>query len=157
LTNAASSAFLPLAGKFHRLCRSSRVLFHSPRPASGIPDLMSKAHYRLLSLRLINNPAMTTKNSIVMGVISILIVTIVCLIIYAASLSSNDDKTQSVDRNGSIETGVSVVHADSTHDVILTSHKVWLHDSVYTIRSYRDTIPALDSIQKDYQIFITLK
>ena len=118
---------------------------------------MSKAHYRLLSLRLINNPAMTTKNSIVMGVISILIVTIVCLIVYSASLSSNDDKTQSVDRNGSIETGVSVVHADSTHDVILTSHKVWLHDSVYTIRSYRDTIPALDSIQKDYQIFITLK
>ena len=100
---------------------------------------------------------MTKKNAILLIAFSVLIITIVCLIAYTASLSSNDDKTQSVDRNGSIETGVSVVHADSTHDVILTSHKVWLHDSVYTIRSYRDTIPALDSIQKDYQIFITLK
>ena len=35
--------------------------------------------------------------------------------------------------------------------------KVWLHDSIYTTISYRDTIPALDSIKKDYQIFITLK
>jgi hypothetical protein len=126
-------------------------------PASGIPDLMSKGHSRLLSLRRINNLTMTTKNAILMGVFSILIVTIVCLIIYTGSLSSTEDKTQTIDRNGSIETGVSVVHADSTHDVVLTSHRVWLHDTVYTTLSYRDTIPALDSIKKDYQIFITLK
>jgi hypothetical protein len=100
---------------------------------------------------------MTKRNAALLIVISALIITVVCLIVYTTSLSSSDDKTQSLDRNGSIETGVSVLHADSTHDVLLTSHKVWLHDSVYTTISYRDTIPALDSIKKDYQIFITLK
>ena len=99
---------------------------------------------------------MTTKNAILLISFSILIITVVCLIVYTTSLSTSEDKTQSLDRNGSIETGVSVVHADSTHDVLLTNHRVWLHDSVYATISYRDTIPALDSIRKDYQIFITL-
>ncbi len=89
--------------------------------------------------------------------------------------SSNDDedKTQTVDHNGSVETSVSVQHADSTHDVILTTHKVWLHASEYSTVVHRDTIPALDSlrtegedsqgdthpvqVKKDYQIFITVK
>ncbi len=100
---------------------------------------------------------MTKRNAALLIVISALIITVVCLLVYTASLSSSNDKTQSVDRNGSIETGVSVIHADSTHDVLLTNHEVWLHDSLYKIISYRDTIPALDAISKDYQIFITLK
>jgi hypothetical protein len=100
---------------------------------------------------------MTKKNALLLISFSILIITVVCLIAYTASLSSSEDNTQSLDRNGSIETGVSVVHADSAHDVILTNHRVWLHDSVYKLISYRDTVPALDSIRKDYQIFITLK
>jgi hypothetical protein len=100
---------------------------------------------------------MTKKNAILLIAFSVLIITVVCLIVYTTSLPATDDKTQSVDRKGSIETAVSVQHADSTHDVLLTSHKVWLHDSVYKTLSYRDTIPALDSIRKDYQIFITVK
>ncbi len=100
---------------------------------------------------------MTKKNAIVLFLIFALIVALACVIGYAYSSPSTEDQTQSVDRNGSIETGVSVVHADSTHDVILTNHRVWLHDSVYKIISYRDTVPALDSVRKDYQIFITLK
>ena len=100
---------------------------------------------------------MTKKNALLLISFSVLIITIVCLIAYASSVPSTDDKTQTVDRNGSIETGVSILHADSTHDVLLTNHKVWLHDSIYTTITYRDTIPALDSIRKDYQIFITLK
>ena len=100
---------------------------------------------------------MTKKNAILLILISLFIIAIVCIIAYASSSPSTQDQTQSVDRNGSIETGVSVIHADSTHDVIVTNHKVWVHDSVYKIISYRDTIPALDSIRKDYQIFITLK
>ena len=100
---------------------------------------------------------MTKRNAALLIVISALVVAIVCIIAYASSSPSTQDQTQSVDRNGSIETGVSVIHADSTHDVIVTNHKVWVHDSVYKTISYRDTIPALDSIRKDYQIFITLK
>jgi hypothetical protein len=100
---------------------------------------------------------MTKKNAILLIFISLFAIIIVCIIAYASSSPSTEDQTQSVDRKGSIETGVSVIHADSTHDVILTNHKVWVHDSVYKIISYRDTVPALDSIKKDYQIFITLK
>jgi hypothetical protein len=116
---------------------------------------------------------MTQRNGILLGLFSILIVAVVCLIVYVSSLPSTDDKTQAIDRNGSVETAVSVEHADSTHDVINTSHKVWLHDSVYATLHYRDTIPALDSVttegedntgntkslrvKKDYQIFITVK
>jgi hypothetical protein len=128
-----------------------------PGPASGIPDLISTGRRRPLSLRRINNKTMTQKTAIVIFLIFAFIVAVACLIGYFSSSPSTEDQTQSVDRKGSIETGVSVIHADSTHDVILTNHKVWLHDSVYRTISYRDTIPALDSIRKDYQIFITLK
>lgn len=91
----------------------------------------------------------------------------------ACDSHDDEDKTQNVDRNGSVETSVSVQHADSTHDVILTTHKVWLHASEYSTLVHRDTIPALDSlntegedsagdthqvrVKKDYQIFITVK
>jgi hypothetical protein len=119
--------------------------------------LISTGRYRLLSLRRINNKTMTKKTAIILFLLFTCIVALACVIGYAYSSSPTEDQTQSVDRNGSIETGVSVVHADSTHDVILTNHKVWLHDSVYATIRYRDTIPALDSVHKDYQIFITLK
>lgn len=101
---------------------------------------------------------MTKKNATLLIFFSALFLIIVgSLVAYMALAPSTDDQTQSVDRKGSIETAVSVEHADSTHDVLLTSHKVWLHDSIYKTLVYRDTIPALDSIRKDYQIFITIK
>jgi hypothetical protein len=90
--------------------------------------------------------------------------------------SCNDDKqdqTSNVDRSGSIETSVSVHHADSTHDVILTTHKVWTNFKEFATYIHRDTVPALGlmttagenangdtttvHLQKDYQIFITMK
>jgi len=96
--------------------------------------------------------------------------------VLALASSCNDDKqdqTNTVDRSGSIETSVSVHHADSTHDVILTTHKVWTNFKEYATVIHRDTVPALGlmttagenangdtttvHLQKDYQIFITLK
>jgi hypothetical protein len=92
------------------------------------------------------------------------------------AISCNDDKqdqTNTVDRSGSIETSVSVHHADSTHDVILTTHKVWTNFKEFATYIHRDTVPALGlmttagenangdtttvRLQKDYQIFITMK
>lgn len=83
------------------------------------------------------------------------------------------DQTQYVDKRGSVETSVSVQHVDRTHDVILTSHRVWVKDTSYAMLYHRDTIPALDSVateagndngdskfvmvQRDYQLFITVK
>ena len=91
----------------------------------------------------------------------------------SSSDASNDDQGATIDRNGSVETAISVQHADSAHDVILSSHKVWVKDSIYTTIIHRDTVPALDSltteaengsgdtqsvrVKKDYQLFITVK
>ncbi len=97
----------------------------------------------------------------------------IALVVNMSSRGPSEDQTQSVDRNGSVETSVSVEHADSTHDVILTTHKVWLHGGEQGTLVHRDTIPTLDSlttdaengegdtksvrVKKDYQIFITVK
>ncbi len=87
--------------------------------------------------------------------------------------SKNEDTTDTVDKSGSIETAVSVEHVDSTHDVLLTRHKVWVNFKEYSTVEHRDTVPALGmlntdaensdgdtktvSVKKDYQIFITVK
>lgn len=84
-----------------------------------------------------------------------------------------EDETDTVNRAGAIETSVSVQHADSTHDVILTTHKVWVNFSEYKTVVHTDTVPSLGMIntdaensdgdtkkvkvQKDYEIFITVK
>jgi hypothetical protein len=116
---------------------------------------------------------MPRKNFLILGtVIAALVIAVVSLTVYIFS-TAGDDHTQTVDKNGSIETAISVQHADSTHDVILTSHRVWVRDSTYAVFVHRDTIPALDSmyaetenkngdnklveVKKDYQLFITVK
>jgi hypothetical protein len=84
-----------------------------------------------------------------------------------------EDETAAVDKSGSVETAVSVEHADSTHDVLLTRHKVWVNYKEYATVEHRDTVPALGmlstegensqgetqklNVKKDYQIFITVK
>jgi len=84
-----------------------------------------------------------------------------------------EDLTSTVDHSGSVETSIVVQHADSTHDVLLTSHKVWANGQVYRTIVHRDTVPGLGlihtagensggdtttvTVRKDYQIFITLQ
>jgi uncharacterized lipoprotein NlpE involved in copper resistance len=95
------------------------------------------------------------------------------ILLLAACNNKNEDETDTVDKSGSVETAVSVEHADSTHDVVLTRHKVWVNFKEYTTVEHRDTVPALGmlntaaenadgdsknvSVKKDYQIFITVK
>lgn len=87
--------------------------------------------------------------------------------------NNREDVTDTVDHAGSVETSVSVQHADSTHDVLLTTHKVWVNFHEFKTIVYRDTIPALGmqqttaenedgdkknvNVKKDYEIYITLK
>jgi hypothetical protein len=95
------------------------------------------------------------------------------MLFFAACGSNKEDETDTVDKAGSVETAVSVEHADSTHDVVLTTHKIWVNFKEYNTVVHRDTIPALGmlsadaenldgdtkkvSVKKDYQIFITVK
>jgi hypothetical protein len=111
------------------------------------------------------------------NIIVLLVFAAVLFIVYMAnwheSSSEPEDQGKTLDKDGSVETAISVQHADSTHDILLTSHKIWIKNKEYTTIVHRDTIPTLDSlntnaendngnttqvrVKKDYQLFITVK
>ncbi len=84
-----------------------------------------------------------------------------------------EDMTQTINKNGAVETAIQVEHLDSTRDVLVTTHHVWVHNELAKTFIYRDTLPALGKIRttaenangdtmpvtvkKDYEIFITVK
>ncbi len=102
---------------------------------------------------------------------SLLLVAIIML----ASCKEDEEKdlVNEVNKNGSIETSVSVNHLDSTHDLLVTKHTVWTNGSTSKTIVNNDTIPALGSAmieaedekgkakkvmaKKAYEIFITIK
>ncbi len=85
----------------------------------------------------------------------------------------NEDITNTVNKNGSVETAVHITHIDSSHDEMITTHKIWVKNNVYKTVEYRDTLPSLGienteaenedgdtkrvSVPKDYEIYITVK
>ncbi len=85
----------------------------------------------------------------------------------------NEDLTPEVNKNGSVETSVTVEHADSMHDVLVTKHIIWNKGTSAATFEHRDTVPALASAnttvkddagnektvqaKKEYEIFITVK
>lgn len=87
--------------------------------------------------------------------------------------NENEDITQSVNKNGSVESAIQVEHLDSLHDILITTHKVWIKNEQVKTITYRDTLPALGiehttaenaegdtkyvQVKKDYEIFITVK
>jgi len=95
------------------------------------------------------------------------------LVLLASCKDEREDVTQAVNKAGAIETSVTVQHADSTHDVVLTTHKVWVNFNEYKTVVHQDTVPALGMMEtegenadgdtkkikvpKDYEIFITVK
>ncbi|MES2005648.1 MAG: hypothetical protein V4450_14110 [Bacteroidota bacterium] len=95
------------------------------------------------------------------------------LLLFSCSDKQNDDITQSVNKNGAIESAIQVEHLDSLHDVLITTHKVWAKNVLEKTLVYRDTLPALGiehataenadgdtkpvQVKKDYEIFITIK
>lgn len=98
---------------------------------------------------------------------------IIALISLASCSDKKEDVTDTVNKAGSVETSVSVQHADSTHDILLTTHKIWVNFSEFKTVTHQDTIPALGienttaenadgdtknvDVKKDYEIFITVK
>src|SRR5258708_32620486 len=110
------------------------------------------------------------------NLIVLLFVAAVLVVVYMANrpdtTSENEDQGKTLEKDGSVVKAISVQHADSTHDIILTSHKVWIKNSEYATIVHRDTIPSLDSLtttaensngdtqqvrlKKDYQIFFSV-
>lgn len=100
----------------------------------------------------------------------------ISLFISVAMLScsnENEDITETVNKDGAIETAVQVAHLDSTHDILTTSHKIWVKNGLYRTVEYNDTLPTLGvehtiaenkdgntqnvTINKEYEIYITVK
>ena len=95
------------------------------------------------------------------------------LFLFSCTDKQNEDITQSVNKNGSVETAVQVDHLDSLHDILITTHKIWAQNQEVKTVIYRDTLPALGiehataenaegdtknvQVKKDYEIFITVK
>lgn len=85
----------------------------------------------------------------------------------------NEDLTTEVNKNGAIETSVTVERLDSLHDVLVTKHDVWNKGLNAASFEHRDTVPALGTdnatvkdvagydktvpAKKEYEIFITVK
>ncbi|RYY99873.1 MAG: hypothetical protein EOO11_03585 [Chitinophagaceae bacterium] len=91
----------------------------------------------------------------------------------ACSDEKSDDLTSIVNHHGSVETAIQVQDLDASRKVLVTTHKVWVRDTVYRTLVYRDTLPALGtertvaenedgdtknvSVERDYEIYITVK
>ncbi len=96
-----------------------------------------------------------------------------CILFTSCKEKNNEDLTNEVNKQGAVETAVTVQHLDSTNDILLTKHTVWYKGSVIKNIEYRDTVPALGienttaenndgdikkvQVKKDYEIFITVK
>jgi hypothetical protein len=100
-----------------------------------------------------------------------------CLLLAVACSGCNEDEknedvVQQPDKDGSIETVLSVTHADS-FDILTTTHKVWVKGNLSKTIVKTDTLSTLGmvnveaedkdghtetkSVKKDYEFFITVK
>jgi hypothetical protein len=85
----------------------------------------------------------------------------------------NENEVQQISKDGAIETAMNVDHLDESHDIIITTHKVWVKNVLIKTIIYKDTIPTLGltsqeaensegetktvSLKKDYEVYITVK
>ena len=86
---------------------------------------------------------------------------------------SNDDEVKQISKEGAIETSMSVDHLDEKHDILTTTHSVWVKNVLVKKMVYKDTIPTLGNIsqgvpgnadstkivspKKDYEVYITVQ
>jgi hypothetical protein len=98
---------------------------------------------------------------------------ILTAITFTSCKEEQEDITHEINKDGSVETSVTVEHLDNKNDLLVTKHIVWNHNAEYKTIYARDTIPALGiehtvaensdeetkpvSVKKDYEIFITVK
>jgi hypothetical protein len=102
---------------------------------------------------------------------SILLLTLV--IGFFSCTKEPEDKTQTINKDGAIETVIGVEHLDATHDILTTKHITWVGGTMTKTIEHIDTIASLGmkkeeavndqdesmvvTIPKDYEIYITVK
>ena len=101
------------------------------------------------------------------------LVGLILIIVSCSGDKGNDDVTTSVNKNGAVETSILVAPVDDTTNILTTTHKVWVRDTIYKTIEYRDTLPSLGTalttaensdgnrqtvpVRKEYEIYITIK
>jgi hypothetical protein len=131
--------------------------------------LRSKKHFKAIRIRT----SFTNKKESMKKYIITSLLLAVTIFVTSCSEDEEKDLVNEVNKNGSIETSVSVNHLDSTHDLLVTKHVVWTNGNTSKIIINNDTIPALGSAmteaedekgeaknamaKKGYEIFITVK
>jgi len=85
----------------------------------------------------------------------------------------NEDETRQVNKEGAVETELSVVHLNVSQDILTTTHKIWVAGKTSQVIVHKDTIPSLGEInteaenkdgdtkivpvKKDYEFYVTVK
>lgn len=79
------------------------------------------------------------------------------------------DVVQEVNKEGSIETQMTVEHLANDKDLVITKHKIWSKGALSKEVIYKDTVPALGEYEeenengemvkgkKEYEIYFTAK
>ena len=102
-----------------------------------------------------------------------LIIPIIALLFGCSDSQSNEDKVTAIDKDGSIESKISITHLSDSFDVMRTENVFWVKNKQIRNTVLYDTIPSLGvtketgededgndssfTIKKAYQIFITVK
>jgi hypothetical protein len=87
--------------------------------------------------------------------------------------SCDNNEVKDFSKEGAIETVMAVDHLDAKHDIITTTHNVWINNMLSKKIVRKDTIPALGMstqiaennegetknvvLAKEYEIYITVK
>jgi len=85
----------------------------------------------------------------------------------------NEDETRQVNKEGAIESELTVVHLNDRQDILTTTHKIWVAGKNSQVIVHKDTIPSLGMInteaenkdgetktvpvKKDYEFYVTVK
>jgi hypothetical protein len=85
----------------------------------------------------------------------------------------NEDETRQVNKEGAIESELTVVHLNDRQDILTTTHKIWVAGKSSQVIVHKDTIPSLGvinteaenkdgdtktvSVKKDYEFYVTVK
>ncbi len=93
--------------------------------------------------------------------------------LFLCSCDDNNDKTQTINKDGGIEVALSTLHIDSLKDLVTTHYTVWRKGTKVSEFDKKDTVPSLGkfvatseddsgntqdvNINKDYEFFVTVK
>jgi hypothetical protein len=85
----------------------------------------------------------------------------------------NEDETRVVNKEGAIESELSVVHMNDKQDILTTTHTIWVAGKNSKLIVHKDTIPSLGivntnaenndgvsitvPVKKDYEFYVTVK